>query len=567
MKNSRKRKPLLWALWALIVPAGLYIVYGQYPPEVLFDWELLAFIAFAVLTSLLPLNINGTPMYLVQWVTIAVFLKYGLFVEILVSQLTMLILLFRTRSASPRTERFPFNSLMFFVLSAFTGLVFFWAGGEIGSMEFSHIVTYGLLYQLVYLIANHLYLYVDDVLMKTSKSFITLDTIWDFLITLLVFPYAITLYMLETSIGIYAPMLLGLPFMVMTVVLRLYNSSEKINIDLKKAGNIGHQLADRLTQNEVIDQFVEHVSTMFKTDYAYVIDFRDSQLLVLRMFEDGKFVEMDMPAIPYTKGIAGQVIAENAPLLFGKKRQWADLATVQMRPDIESIMATPISRNNKIEGVLLVASRRPFAFSENQLQIMEILSTYFAVSLEKAGYMEKVIAKSERCGLTKLYNYRYLDESLESCMKQIEAGTLNQLSLIMMDIDHFKSINDTYGHQSGNEILIQLADLLRDAVGEEGTVARYGGEEFVVLLPHYSKELALILAENLRKEIAGRAFKIQQSIQNEKQADEIHITMSIGVASAPEDAEDGTGIIRNADRALYTGAKQAGRNKVAAYTK
>ena len=567
MKVSRKRKPLLWALWALIVPAGLYIVYRQYPPEVLFDWELLAFIAFAVLTSLLPLNINGTPMYLVQWVTIAVFLKYGLFVEILVSQLTMLILLFRTRSASPRTERFPFNSLMFFVLSAFTGLVFFWAGGRIGSVEFSHIVLYGLLYQLVYLIANHLYLHVDDVLMKTSKSFITLDTIWDFLITLLVFPYAITLYMLETSIGIYAPMLLGLPFMVMTVVLRLYNSSEKINIDLKKAGNIGHQLADRLTQNEVIDQFVEHVATMFKTDYAYVIDYRDSQLLVLRMFEDGKFVEMDMPAIPYTKGIAGQAIADNAPLLFGKKRQWANLATVQMRPDIESIMATPISRNNKIEGVLLVGSRRPFAFSENQLQIMEILSTYFAVSLEKAGYMEKVIAKSERCGLTKLYNYRYLDESLESCMKQIEAGTLSQLSLVMMDIDHFKSINDTYGHQSGNEILIQLADLLREAVGEEGTLARYGGEEFVILLPHYSKELALILAENLRKEIAGRAFTIQQSIQNEKQADELHITMSIGVASAPEDAEDGTGIIRNADRALYTGAKQAGRNKVAAYTK
>src|SRR5690606_3093730 len=127
MKDSQKRKPLLWALWALIVPAGLYIVYRQYPPQVLFDWELLAFIAFAVLTALLPLNINGTPMYLVQWVTIAVFLKYGLFVEILVSQLTMLILLFRTRSASPRTERFPFNSLMFFVLSAFTGLVFFGA--------------------------------------------------------------------------------------------------------------------------------------------------------------------------------------------------------------------------------------------------------------------------------------------------------------------------------------------------------------------------------------------------------------------------------------------------------
>lgn len=567
MDSDKKRKLLLWVLWILIVPAGLYAVYQYYPPEVLFEWELLAFAAFAVLTALLPLNINGTPMYLVQWVTIAVFLKYGLFIEILMSQLTMLVLLFRTRNAVARSERFSFNSLMFFVLSTLTGLVFFAAGGEIGSTSFTHIVSYGLLYQLVYLVANHLYLYTDDVLSKTSKSFISLDSIWDFFITLLIFPYAITLYVLDAAIGISALMLLGLPFMVMTVVLRLYNSSEKINIDLKKAGHIGHQLADRLTQDEVIDQFIEHVATMFKTDYAYVIDYRNSQLLVLRIFEDGRLVEMDMPAVPYTKGIAGQVIAQNAPLLFGKQKQWIELSTVQLPKDIESIMATPISRNNKIEGVLLVGSRKEFAFSANQLQIMEILSTYFAVSLEKSGYMEKVIAKSERCGLTKLYNYRYLDETLENCMKEITTGSLDQLSLIMMDIDHFKSINDTYGHQSGNEILIQLADLLREAVGEEGTIARYGGEEFVILLPHYSKELALLLAENLRKQIADTEFTIQQSIQNDKLAEVLRITMSIGVSTAPEDGDDGMAIIRNADRALYTGAKQAGRNKVAAYTK
>ncbi|MBT2582434.1 sensor domain-containing diguanylate cyclase [Planococcus sp. ISL-109] len=567
MDSNKKRQWLLWMLWALVVPAGLYLTYQYYPPEVLFEWELVAFAAFAVVTALLPLNINGTPMYLVQWVTIAVFLKYGLFIEILMSQLTMLVLLFRTRNAVARSERFTFNSLMFFVLSAFSGLVFFFAGGEIGSTNFAHIVLYGLLYQLIYLTANHLYLYADDVLTKSPKSFISLDSIWDFLITLLIFPYAITLYVLDASIGVYALVLLGLPFMVMTVVLRLYNSSEKINIDLKKAGNIGHQLADRLSQDEVIDQFIKHVATMFKTDYAYVIDYRKSQLLVMRIFQDGRLVEMDIPAVPYTKGIAGQVIAQNAPLLFGKQKQWIELATVQLPKDLESIMATPISRNNKIEGVLLVGSRKEFAFSANQLQIMEILSTYFAVSLEKAGYMENVIDKSERCGLTKLYNYRYLDETLERCMKKIETGALDQLSLIMMDIDWFKGVNDKYGHQSGNEILIQLADLLKQAVGEEGTLARYGGEEFVVLLPHYSKELALVLAENLRKQIAETPFTIQQSIQNEHKTETLHITMSIGVSTAPEDGDDGMAIIRNADRALYTGAKQAGRNRVAAYTK
>src|SRR5690606_27996112 len=128
-------------------------------------------------------------------------------------------------------------------------------------------------------------------------------------------------------------------------------------------------------------------------------------------------------------------------------------------------------------------------------------------------------------------------------------------------------INDKYGHQSGNEILIALADLLREVVGDEGTVARYGGEEFVVLLPDYSKDLAMLLAENIRKEIEKREFMIQSDLDEDRKTIPIKITMSIGVSSAPDDSDDGMAMIRNADRALYIGAKQAGRNKVAAYTK
>ena len=230
-------------------------------------------------------------------------------------------------------------------------------------------------------------------------------------------------------------------------------------------------------------------------------------------------------------------------------------------------MATPVSRNNRIEGVLVLGSRNKHAFVHHQLQILDILSTYFAVSLEKAGLIQKAIAKSERCGLTKLYNYRYLDEALEKEMAKVNSGELRNLSVVMMDIDRFKGINDTYGHQSGNEILVALAELLTEIVGTEGTVARYGGEEFVVLLPNYGKDLAMLLAENIRKEIEKREFMIQSDLDADRSTIPIKITMSIGVSSAPDDSDDGMAMIRNADRALYIGAKQAGRNKVAAYTK
>ncbi len=567
MTVTKKRGIVLWLLWIAIVPMGLYLAFQQYPPPEMELWNIAAFGVLAILTALLPLNINGTPMYLVQCVTIAVFLKYGLFAEILLSQLTVLILLFRSRSEAPRYIRLPFNSLMFFVVSVISGIAFMKLGGEIGSTVLGHIIVFGIIYEFISIMSNHLFLYIDDVFMKVNKSFFSLDTIWDFAITLLIFPYAITLYITEAYIGSTALLLLGIPFLMVAGLLRMYSSSEKVNIDLKKAGEIGHQLAARLTTDEVFDQFVIQVTKMFNLDYTYVIDYRDSELLMLRMYEDEKFIDNGVPPIRYNKGIAGKVVVSGSPVIYNKKREWADIVTGYVPIDAESIMCTPIARNDKVEGVLLVASRKKYAFAAHQLKILDILSTYFAVSLEKAGYVQRAIATSERCGLTQLYNYRYLDEKLAKSMEKVKSGEIERLSLVMMDIDHFKSINDTYGHQSGNDILIELANIIKKEVGTEGTVARYGGEEFVVMFENYGKDFSMLFAENLRRRIEQHEFHIQRDLDSERTIEKVHITLSIGVSTAPEDSDDSNALIRNADRALYIGAKQAGRNKVAAYAK
>ncbi|MFD1863948.1 sensor domain-containing diguanylate cyclase [Planococcus chinensis] len=567
MQQINKRSMVLWFLWAAIVPAGLYLTYQFYPPPEMDAWNVLAFTVLAILTSLMPLNINGTPMYLVQCVTIALFLKYGIFAEVLLSQLTVLVLLFRSRSSAPRSQRLPFNSLMFFVVSIIAGVTYMKLGGEIGSLDLVHVIAFGMIYEIVSIGANHLFLYLDDAIMGNDKSFFSLDTIWDFAITLLVFPYAITLYITEAYIGWAALLLLGIPFLMVAGLLQMYSSSEKVNIDLKKAGEIGHQLAARLSTDEVLDQFVIQVSDLLKSDYAYVIDYRDSQLQMLRMYEDNRFVDLNVPAVRYNKGIGGNVVVTGTSVIYNKKKEWADIASGYIPDDAESIMCTPVARNNKIEGVLLIASRKKYAYVDHQLQILDILSTYFAVSLEKAGYVQKAIAKSERCGLTGLYNYRYLDELLEKTMNRVKRGDLKNLSLVMMDIDHFKSINDTYGHQSGNDILIELARILEAEVGNEGTVARYGGEEFVILFPNYGKDLTMLFAEALRKKIEKHDFMIKNDLGTERMAMAVHITLSIGVSTAPDDSDEPNALIRNADRALYIGAKQAGRNKVAAYAK
>jgi diguanylate cyclase (GGDEF)-like protein len=138
-------------------------------------------------------------------------------------------------------------------------------------------------------------------------------------------------------------------------------------------------------------------------------------------------------------------------------------------------------------------------------------------------------------------------------------------SVILLDIDHFKSVNDSYGHQSGNEVLILLAKRLEAFMGDRGIVARYGGEEFIILLPEADEIECYDIAEQLRFFISDTSFEVNNDL-TDKLRHHIYITASIGIATAPHQGEDPLTLIRNADRAMYTGAKQQGRNKVAAYT-
>src|SRR5690606_19323406 len=119
--------------------------------------------------------------------------------------------------------------------------------------------------------------------------------------------------------------------------------------------------------------------------------------------------------------------------------------------------------------------------------------------------------------------------------------------------------------QSGNDLLIAFANLLRDYQTDDITLARYGGEEFVLLLPNYSKDEAIEMAEEIRRTVEQSNFVIMPDLGEAKEPTVVQMTISAGVATFPEDASNGKELMRNADRALYIGGKQAGRNKVGIY--
>ena len=156
--------------------------------------------------------------------------------------------------------------------------------------------------------------------------------------------------------------------------------------------------------------------------------------------------------------------------------------------------------------------------------------------------------------LTGLFNYRYFRQRLALEIKRAKRYR-HSLSIIMLDIDHFKLYNDLHGHPQGNEILKQMAVLIHDNTRETNIVARYGGEEFVVILPETNQEVAVQAAERLCSVTAGAVFPF------ETQQPAGRLTVSIGVASYPSDGQDMDALIKIVDDFLYQ-AKRGGRNRV-----
>ncbi|MFB5088265.1 sensor domain-containing diguanylate cyclase [Psychrobacillus sp. PGGUH221] len=567
MNISVKTKRNIFILWLLVVPLGSFLVY-QYAPSRHVEWDAyLILLLLVLLTTSFPFYISGNTMFLSQWVSLAAFLNYGIFAELVLMQLCLIPIAFHMKANKDNFYRIAFSSFMFFIISVACGTVVHLLGYNLGSLVVQDVLLFGTIYALCDVILNHAIIYLRNSSFGTNPKLLDESTVWDVVGLTITLPFGISLYFLESYVGTIAFVLLGLPFLMITLLVRLYSNSEKVNADLNKASQFGHELAERMTGKEIIDMFIERIAKMFPIDSAYIIEDLYGKFQILRAIEDGENVELFFAPEELDSTLAGIIYKKGIPTLYDKQSDWIEMKPPFLATDMQSVMCVPIYRNQKIEGVLVLASRKKYAFEAYQLKMVHLLCSYFAVSVEKAKYVREALARSERCELTNLYNYRYLDKRLEYFMEKLSLGEYKTVSLIMMDIDHFKSVNDTYGHQSGNMILKDFAKVLSEEIGSNGTVARYGGEEFVILLPNYTKVEATNIAERLRRKIEQTPFIVQLDLDENAGEEIIFITASIGVSTAPEDSDEGMSLLRNADRALYIGAKQAGRNKVAEYVK
>ncbi len=567
---EKKKRFVVLLGWLLVFTLGHYLAYVISPPQdSLFSLDFLLFILLLIPCALLPLVIENVTISVTIWITLVVFLKYGLFAEMVISQIFVIIVMLKRKLNSEQHTRFLINSIMFVLVSLFSGLTYYALGGthEAYTLNDPYFWVITAIYCLVHSVLNQGMLLIGYYYFFNKKlPILSQDTKWEFLSILIVFPIGNILYFLHNTVGLIAFLLVGIPVVMILFILRFYYSTKEINKHLQRVVEFSHLLTARLHGKEALQLFVENLTKMFAIDFVYIFEKTGNEhLRLIRSYELGSYVDKDIPLIEKNKGIAGMAWGQGKALLFSERSEWEELVYTYLPEHVESIIVVPMIKNEETTGMIFVASTKKKAFEKYHLMIMEILCSYLAIALDNARHYEKTKQQSERDPLTNLYNARVITEKIEEGFEQLNSGQLEKLALLMVDIDHFKSVNDTYGHESGNIVLQQVSELLKKMVGDKGILGRYGGEEFTILLPDYDKDLALDFAELIRQTIEDHVFVLYDDLAEVRRKINVRLTVSIGVAIAPDDTDEVTSFIRVADRALYLGAKQVGRNRVAEY--
>jgi diguanylate cyclase (GGDEF)-like protein len=227
-------------------------------------------------------------------------------------------------------------------------------------------------------------------------------------------------------------------------------------------------------------------------------------------------------------------------------------SSARVEPGTRSLMAAPLWVENRLFGGLRVESPVARRFGRDDLRILDALGALASLAMDNAVLYHRVEQLAVRDGLTQLLTHRAFEERLNE--ELLRAGRYHYpASLVMIDVDHFKKVNDTHGHQAGDDVLRAVSRVLAEQARPVDVAARYGGEEFCLLLVETPHREAVEKADRVREEIGRLRFQANGRI--------FSVTASLGVATYPEDATLPPQLVRAADQRLYQ-AKSGGRNRV-----
>lgn len=325
--------------------------------------------------------------------------------------------------------------------------------------------------------------------------------------------------------------------------------------DLHTIYEVSTVIAGTLDTEELFRILPERVMrTLGLNDFCIMLYNPDTRRLTCRA---GLGMASDLPRdfhVAPGEGVAGRVFEAGEPIYVPDVRSSTEfLYYGGARMDVRSFMCVPLLSKGKAIGILNVNHSEPNAFDAESLATMRVLASYLAIAIENAELFHFVKTLAEKDSLTLLYNHGAFHEKLQVEMERA-ARYGRALSVIMLDLDCFKEINDTYGHLVGDRILLMTAGVLCAHLRKSDIAARYGGDEFAVILPETDLSAASTIAGRIAAGVSGVRMDTGKG-------EEIHFTASIGYAACLPDSKERESILNVADRLMYE-SKRRGRGGV-----
>lgn len=335
----------------------------------------------------------------------------------------------------------------------------------------------------------------------------------------------------------------------------LMKLQERRNEELASMIEIGKALTSSLDIHAILETIMRQVERLIKPkSWSLLLVDGESGDLVFEIVVSTVSDQLKGVRLERGKGIAGWVAEHGEPLLIpdvSKDNRFAESFDQKLLFTTHSIVCVPMKIKDQVIGVIeLINSLEELDFDESDILLISAIADFAAIALENARNYKRINELVVTDDLTGLYNSRQFGQLIENEVKR-SARYDEQFSLIFLDLDHFKGINDTHGHLVGSRMLGEFGRLIGKHMRSSDMAARYGGDEFAIILPHTTKEQAVKMACNLLEAMKETRFVSDDNTP-------IVLTASFGVATFPVDAESRADLIRAADSAMYD-VKAAGR--------
>jgi diguanylate cyclase (GGDEF)-like protein len=342
---------------------------------------------------------------------------------------------------------------------------------------------------------------------------------------------------------------------------RVFLQLERAKVEQGKLYRAAQALGAALSEKDVVEAGVRAAREIASFDIAAVTVFDEASRtheVVAAKSAGGEIDDLVGIRFGHNAGLVSMVVQNRCPLPYRGEHEGSHKVVLSKRipwPPHPSLLVLPLVIHDRALGTLILGAKRRHAFGESVRPTLEVLASHLAVSLSNARMVHKLETMATTDGLTSLLNKRAM---LEAAQQKVAAAARfhRRLSVLVVDIDHFKRVNDTYGHDVGDVVIRGLGDLLKRQKRSTDLVARFGGEEFVVLCEQTDEKGAMLLAERIRDDLAKTMFRTAHGV--------LSVTCSLGVATFPEAGGDWDALFKAADEALYV-SKRSGRNRSTAW--